>query len=92
MINTGIIDYLRSSLGFASRKRAMASMAILFLWLAVVIFTSSRHELWRDEVRALSIALQPESFWQLPMVLRNEGHPILWYLILRSGYLSRRPR
>lgn len=85
--DTGLVGYLRSSQTFAGRKRTLASMALLFLWLAIVVFLSSRHELWRDEVRALLIALEPDSLWQLPAALRNEGHPVLWYLVLRLGYL-----
>lgn len=61
-------------------------MAMLVLWLVVVIMVSARHEVWRDEVRALSIALEPGWFWELPAILKNEGHPILWYLILRAGF------
>ncbi|MBN1994488.1 MAG: hypothetical protein JW953_17450 [Anaerolineae bacterium] len=85
-LNTGFIDYLRSSQSFADKRRSIASGVVLLLWLAVAIFLSAKHEVWRDEVRALSIALEPDYFWQLPLALKNEGHPILWYLILRTGF------
>jgi hypothetical protein len=45
------------------------------------------HVFWRDEVRAFSIAKQAESLPNLLSLLRNEGHPPLWYLILKSLYL-----
>lgn len=83
----GFIKYLRSTKSFASRSRSIASVLILLLWLVLIIYLSTKHELWRDEVRALSIALEPDSLWQLPTTLKNEGHPILWYLILRMGFL-----
>ncbi len=44
------------------------------------------HEIWRDEMRALSIAITSPSIFHLPVYLQNEGHPILWYLFLKLGY------
>jgi hypothetical protein len=82
----GPIDCSRSAKGFPDKKRIIVSVAILLMWLAVVITVSAKHELYRDEVRALSIALEPNWFWQLPTTLKNEGHPVLWYLILRAGF------
>ncbi len=61
-------------------------VAVLLLWLLVVIAISAKHELWRDEVRALSIAMGPNWFWEIPAALKNEGHPVLWYMILRVGF------
>ena len=58
----------------------------LFLWLVIVITTALQHEMWRDEVRALSMALEAKSFSGLFSTLRNEGHPFLWYGILRFAY------
>ena len=45
------------------------------------------HEMWRDEVRAFSVATQAASWGQLLSDLRYEGHPILWYALLRVGYI-----
>jgi hypothetical protein len=82
----GPTDYSGSAMSFQNKKRTVMFMAMLLLWLVVVITVSTKHEVWRDEVRALSIALEPSWFWQLPTTLKNEGHPILWYLILRAGF------
>jgi hypothetical protein len=65
---------------------ALTCVGVLLLWLLIVTVTSAKHEPWRDEVRALSIALEPNWFWELPTAVKNEGHPILWYLILRLGF------
>ena len=81
------ISYLNSSEPFATKKWAMFSWCILLLWLAVVVGVSCFHEMWRDEVRAWSLAISPESVWGLPIALKNEGHPMVWYLALRLGYL-----
>ncbi|MGC8764192.1 MAG: hypothetical protein ACP5VN_11295 [Acidobacteriota bacterium] len=59
---------------------------LLLLWLAAATLLSSRHEPWRDEVRALTLATEPAHGWELPSLLRNEGHPVLWYLLLRFAH------
>lgn len=62
------------------------------VWIALGFFVAltatlaMRHELWRDEVRALSVATQAASWSQLLGDLHHEGHPLLWYAILRVGY------
>jgi hypothetical protein len=56
------------------------------LWLAIVLVTLSFHELWRDEVRAFSIARDAPSWLGLFSALENEGHPVLWYAVLRGLY------
>jgi len=64
--------------------------AILFViaiaWLTSVLVTVSHHEFERDEVRALSIAVASPSLWELPQFLKNEGHPVVWYALLRMGH------
>ncbi len=85
-IKTGFIEYLCSTKGFGSKNKSIASILILLMWLAVAIVVSINHEVWRDEVRALSVAIEPASFLHLPSAIRNEGHPILWYLILRTAF------
>ncbi len=53
----------------------------------MVVAVSTRHELWRDEVRAFSLALDgPNLFAMLPG-LRGEGHPFLWYAVLRIVHM-----
>lgn len=83
----GFIDNLRPTKAFADRNSTIVSLLILVSWLIVVIVICTKHELERDEVRALSVALEPDAFWKLLTTLKNEGHPILWYLILRIGFL-----
>lgn len=58
-------------------------LGLLSLWLAAVLFMVSRHVFWRDEVRAFSLALQGDNLGAMLTGLRGEGHPALWYLILR---------
>jgi hypothetical protein len=41
---------------------------------------------WRDEVRAFSIALQGDTVIDMLRGLQGEGHPALWYLLLRGAH------
>ena len=74
------------SFGTPKSPKSVVSVLILLTWLSVVSVVATQHELWRDEVRALLIALEPASVWQLPALLKYEGHPLLWYLILRGAF------
>jgi hypothetical protein len=58
---------------------------LLLAWLALVIFATLRHEYWRDEIRAWSLAGAAQSPLDLFRLIRYEGHPILWYLVLYAG-------
>jgi len=61
--------------------------ALLWLaWLALVLFLASHHVFWRDEVRAFSIALQGENVGEMLRGLHGEGHPAIWYLLLRGAH------
>lgn len=59
---------------------------IFVVWLAVVVALSIDHAVWRDEMRALSFALQGETVADMIRRLHGEGHPALWYLLLRGAY------
>ena len=67
-------------------ERLCLSLAVTLLYAGLIVYLSSNHELWRDEVRALSIAGDSTSIADLLSRLRNEGHPVLWYLLLLLGY------
>lgn len=73
--------FKKDHLFFQSRKNIVLIL-IAALWLALAIFAVSRHEFWRDEVRDLSIARSVSSPFELVAVTQNEGHPLLWYLVL----------
>lgn len=42
--------------------------------------------MWRDEVRTFSVATNARSWLELFYSLHQEGHPIVWYAVLRLGY------
>src|SRR5688572_585793 len=60
---------------------------IFALWCITAIYGMMHHEIWRDEMRALSIAIESPGFFSLPGFLLNEGHPVLWYFLLKVSYL-----
>jgi hypothetical protein len=67
-------------------NRSRSAIAVVAaLWLAGVVFMAIHHELWRDEVRALSIVREAARPFDLVALTRNEGHPLLWYLLLYAG-------
>ncbi|HXV17196.1 MAG TPA: hypothetical protein VD758_10480, partial [Gemmatimonadaceae bacterium] len=67
--------------GITSRQLwgAMGAYAVLLIVLAL------EHEMWRDEVRALSVATK-WSWTTMFAELHHEGHPSLWYILLRAGF------
>ena len=64
------------------RKRAMLFSG----WLILVAWLIVRHVFWRDEVRAFTLSLSGSDVGQMLRNIHGEGHPALWYLILRAGH------
>jgi hypothetical protein len=65
-------------------RRIVLPLLAFVLLVTVLAFT---HDVWRDEVRAFSVATRPETWRAMLEALHEEGHPALWYVILRTGYL-----
>jgi MFS family permease len=55
-------------------------------WLALIAWFCSTHVFWRDEVRALTLALSGSNVVEMLRNVHGEGHPALWYLILRAAH------
>ena len=71
---------------FADARRANRQrLLMLVVWLVAVVLLARQHVFWRDEVRALSLALQGDNVFAMLAALRGEGHPALWYLLLRGA-------
>lgn len=57
-------------------------------WLALVLQLIAQHVMWRDEVRALSLALRGTDLVSMFQSLHGDGgHPALWHLMLRAAHL-----
>jgi hypothetical protein len=75
----------RAEIDAASELTPIARLAVMVAYASIVIVVAFRHELWRDEVRALTLAID-NGFLEMLGKLRHEGHPALWYLILQIGF------
>ncbi|MBF0466000.1 MAG: hypothetical protein HQK88_17120 [Nitrospirae bacterium] len=63
-----------------SDKRLSLLLSLVFL--TVSLYSVSHHEMWRDELQAWMIALSSNSFSELFLNIKYEGHPSLWFIIL----------
>lgn len=78
---------MRPLVGGPATPRDRRSRLIMFLvWLALVLWLLTGHVFWRDEVRAFSLALSGSNLVEMFHAVHGEGHPLLWYLILRGGH------
>src|SRR4051794_26845182 len=77
---------LRDGDSAAQARQARWCASILLGWSLVVAVTIAQHEFWRDEIRALSLAMDANSLPHLKALLQNEGHPMLWHVLLYAGY------
>ena len=72
--------------GDVSPRDRWSRVAIFIVWLALVLWLAWDHVFWRDEVRAFSLALSGSNYAQMLRTVHGEGHPALWYLILRASH------
>jgi hypothetical protein len=59
---------------------------IVGVWALAVGVLLFQHAFWRDEVRALSLALQGDTVLDMLRGLQGDGHPALWHLLLRGAH------
>jgi hypothetical protein len=64
------------------RKRA----ALFAAWLVVAGYFVATHVMWRDEVRAFTLALGGADTIAMLRAIHGEGHPATWYLLLRAAH------
>jgi len=71
----------------ASHARNRRTGLLIFAaWLLMALFLAGHHAFWRDEVRAFSFAIQGGNVIDMLAGVHGEGHPALWYLLLRSAH------
>ncbi|WP_064694799.1 hypothetical protein [Rhizobium aegyptiacum] len=68
------------------RSTMLGKVSIFLLWWVLASALCWSQTVWRDEVRALSLALQGESFIDMLRQMHGEGHPALWYILLRAAH------
>ena len=69
-----------------TRSDRRVRLAMFVAWLALIAWFVSGHTFWRDEVRALSLALSGSNMIEMLRAIHGEGHPAIWYLILRAAH------
>jgi hypothetical protein len=79
-------DTLDSSHSAEAKSPDWTRILLFGLWLAAVGALAWRHVIWRDEARALSFAIQGEDWIAMLRGLHGDGHPALWYFLLRSAH------
>ena len=60
-------------------------LVVFAIWLCLVLILVQQHAYWRDEVRVLSLATRGDLISMIES-LRGEGHPALWFLLIRGAY------
>lgn len=68
----------------ATAARPWQRAALFAAWLLVAAWLAMHHVMWRDEVRAFSLALSGDGVPAMLRRIHGEGHPALWYLLLRG--------
>ncbi len=66
--------------------RLVLAGAMIVAWLVLVITGSAYHEMWKDEGRALAMALSADGIFGVPAAIQGDGHPALWYVLLYMGH------
>lgn len=66
-----------------NKRKSIILFAILFLYAFIQAFMLMYHELWRDEMQAWLLAVKSNSFMDIHNTIRYEGHPPLWFYILK---------
>lgn len=75
-----------SSIGAGNRRDFRVRAALFAAWAAISLVLVTHHVMWRDEVRAFTFALQGGNVIEMLRGLHGEGHPALWYLLLRGAH------
>jgi hypothetical protein len=81
-----LLSALRVFFGPRDTRISWIDFGVFALWIVIVCAQIANHAMWRDEVRALTIALSGDSLFAMLRVLHGEGHPALWYLLLREAH------
>jgi hypothetical protein len=69
-----------------SFSKIVPAAFLIFTYAVAVIFISSYHEVWKDEVGVFSIIQNHPNFLDALDELKQYGHPFLWYGILWLFY------
>lgn len=66
-----------------SEKNLYFTFIVTSIFFFISILSILYHEMWRDELQAWLIARDSHTIFDLYKNLRYDGHPVLWYIILK---------
>lgn len=69
-----------------SGRQRLMRWGLFALWLVLVVLLVSNHVVWRDEMRAFTMALAGDNVIEMLRGVQGEGHPATWYLMLRGAH------
>ena len=72
-------------------KEKILYILVFVIFLVLVCYVASKHEYWADEAQAWLLARDASIKDLLLHQLRYEGHPILWYLVIKLFMLFKLP-
>ncbi len=75
---------MNKSVGDSRAQGWPAWLALASFLIAIAVLKFSFHELWKDEWQAWLIATDT-TFSQMMNLLPGEGHPALWFLLMRAA-------
>jgi len=61
--------------------------ALFAAWLVLAGYFVATHVMWRDEVRAFTLALSGTDMIAMLRNIHGEGHPATWYILLRASHM-----
>ncbi len=64
-----------------------ARTALFAAWLVLAGYFVATHVMWRDEVRAFTLALSGADMVAMLRTIHGEGHPAIWYILLRAAHM-----
>jgi len=68
----------------AINVKLVQNWVVFFIYIALLSFVFSRHEIWSDELHSWNIAKASTTPANVVYNARYEGHPPVWYIILWS--------
>ncbi len=60
----------------------LPALGLAGIWFSFSLYGILHHELWLDELHHWQLSILSRSVWTLPEIMKHEGHPVLWNLLL----------
>lgn len=78
------MDQISRMFSGAVNIKSVQNWVVFLIYIALLSFVISRHEIWSDELHSWNIARASTTLADVIYNARYEGHPPVWYIILWS--------